>query len=68
MKVGDLIRPIIPLDAMGLHPFIQPYLLQVIEIAKTGFSAIILSGPHMGRQHFYPQSDSREWEIINENR
>ena len=66
MKIGDLIRPILPADVKGLHPDIQPYIMQVLEIAKTGFSVIILSGPHFGREHFYPNDGSREWEIISE--
>jgi len=64
MKVGDLIRPIVP--EAEIYPEITPYLMQVIEIAKTGFSAIILSGPHMGREYFYPHGGSREWEVISE--
>tara|TARA_Y100000593_G_scaffold86526_1_gene165409 strand:- start:962 stop:1159 length:198 start_codon:yes stop_codon:yes gene_type:complete len=63
MKVGDLIRPIVP--EQEIFPEINPYLMQVIEIAKTGFSAIILSGPHMGREHFYPYGSGREWETIS---
>ena len=64
MKVGDLIRPIVP--EQKEFPELNPYLMQVIEIAKTGFSVIILSGPHMGREHFYPYGGAREWEIISE--
>ena len=63
MKVGDLIRPIIP--EQSLFPEIDPYLMQVIEIAKTGFSVIILSGPHMGLEHFYPYGSGRGWETIS---
>ena len=64
MKVGSLIRPIVP--EQDMFPEITPYLMQVIEIAKTGFSVIILSGPHMGREHFYPHSSNREWEVVSE--
>ena len=64
MKVGSLIRPVVPEAEM--YPELTPYLMQVIEIAKTGFSVIILSGPHMGREHFYPHGPGRKWEIINE--
>ena len=64
MKVGSLIRPIVP--EAEIFPELTPYLMQVIEIAKTGFSAIIMSGPHMGRIHFYPEGGKRQWEVISE--
>jgi hypothetical protein len=64
MKVGSLIRPIVPEDEM--FPDVAPYLMQVIEIARTGFGVIIMSGPHMGREHFYPHGGNRKWEVISE--
>ena len=64
MKVGDLIRPIIEVDISEYEELI-PYLMQVTEIVKTGFNVIILSGPYLGCEIFFPRDDKRRWEIIN---
>lgn len=66
MKVGSLIRVVIPEDVKEHEPDAEAYLMQVIEVAKIGLSVIILSGPHMGREHFYPHESNREWEVISE--
>lgn len=65
MKVGDLISPVIPNDAQDLHQHIQPYLMQVLEIAKTGINVVVLSGPHLGCEVFYPSDTERQWRIIS---
>ena len=52
-------------DALGLHPDIQPYLMQVIEVAKTGINVIVLSGPHLGCEVFYPNGNNRRWKLIS---
>ena len=64
MKVGDLIRPVYN---KGDDPYgeVLPYFMQVIEIVRTGFNCIVLSGPHLGCELFFPKSDERRWEIIN---
>ena len=65
MKVGDLIKPVIDLEMSECEEII-PYLMQVIEIAKTGFNVVLLSGPHLGCEIFFPKGDNRRWEIISE--
>ena len=61
MKVGDLIRIIIPRDT---EEDINPSLLHVIEVAKTGVAVVVVSGPHLGSEFFLPYF-SREFEIIS---
>lgn len=67
MKKGDLIYPVIPSHALGLDSDIQPYLMQVIEIVKTGINVIVLSGPYLGCEVFYPNENNRKWKIISRN-
>tara|TARA_Y100001938_G_C8096236_1_gene438355 strand:- start:295 stop:489 length:195 start_codon:yes stop_codon:yes gene_type:complete len=64
MKVGDLIRPIVP-DVSECEEII-PYLMEVVEIASTGINVIILSGPYIGSEIFFPKNNTRKWEIISE--
>jgi len=61
VKVGDLIRIIIPRDT---EEDINPSLLHVIEVAKTGVAVVVVSGPHLGSEFFLPYF-SREFEIIS---
>jgi len=42
-----------------------PYFMQIIEIARTGFNCIVLSGPHLGCELFFPNNPTRRWEIIS---
>ena len=65
MKVGDLIYPVMPSGMISLDPRMQPYLMQVIEVAKTGINVIILSGPHIGCEVFYPDGNNRRWRIVS---
>lgn len=61
MKVGDLIRVKDP------RPSGQGWtmnLLHVTEVAKTGVSVIVVSGPHIGQEFFLPHYN-REIIIIS---
>ena len=51
MKVGDLVRVKDPRPDDG-HNVIMS-LLHVTEVAKTGVSVIVISGPHIGQEFFY---------------
>lgn len=66
MKVGDLIRPKLPKDLLEEDSSIEAYLMEIIEVCKTGFAVVILNGRHIGNEHFFPLGDGREWEILNE--
>ena len=48
MKVGDLVRIKSPAADNNFS------LLHVTEVAKTGISVIVVSGPHLGSEFFLP--------------
>ena len=48
MKVGDLVRIKSPAADNNFS------LLHVTEVAKTGVSVIVISGPHIGQEFFLP--------------
>tara|TARA_A100001515_G_C4584474_1_gene214065 strand:- start:2018 stop:2221 length:204 start_codon:yes stop_codon:yes gene_type:complete len=52
VKVGDLVRVKDPRPDDG-HNVIMS-LLHVTEVAKTGISVIVISGPHIGQEFFLP--------------
>jgi len=52
VKVGDLIRVKDPRPADGQTLIMN--LLHVTEVAKTGVSVIVVSGPHIGQEFFLP--------------
>ena len=59
MKVGDLVRVLVP--ELDTH---EPYLLHVIEVAKTGVGVIVISGPYIGSEYFLPYQN-RQFEVIS---
>ena len=59
MKVGDLIRVLVPWD-----PECKPYLLHVIRIIEEGVDIMIVSGSRFGQKHFLPFSDPRDIEVL----